>query len=470
MAGAARSRNQHVPQSSNKRRQQDMYPKQPNSIKYFLCALMFMTSITENFIAPFLPPALQNEGINEFWIGMIFASFPIFQMISSPVVPYCLQYVSHKNMMCSGLVIVAVSLGLLGSIATVIMPSGSIPTAGIITLFIAARGLNGIAIGMEDTALFAFAALAYPDENEEVVSLIEAAWGLGEILGPLLGFLIYDFVGLSIYFYVSLVLLPLAILILFVIPKPSNAIQPESDGLEVSLMQNDDQEKPKIAYKILLLNSRIVFGVVCYFLHFFIWGTITPILALQLTDGYGLKEKQVGLVYSLTGFTYIIGTLLTPYITASGFERGKTLLFDLVLLSIALLITAPAYYEVNLAVTCVGLGLLSLFLGPNIVLPPPEMIDSAKQSFKDYNMDYTTDMLSGMLSTTAGLGEASGPILGVTLAMKFGFQISLIIIASIVALVAFLSIITSKYCRCKYDPVPESECDDETAITSQSSI
>ncbi len=73
---------------------------------------------------------------------------------------------------------------------------------------------------MINTAAYSFAAQAYPDSVEKLVSVMEGVVGIGCTISPVLGVFIYNAVGFSDTFYIfGSAMTPCAILMLC-LPDP----------------------------------------------------------------------------------------------------------------------------------------------------------------------------------------------------------------------------------------------------------
>ena len=64
-------------------------------------------------IAPFFPLELEEKGVDEKYIGMIFSIYSIAVIIFSPPVGRCLEFVGYSNMLLSGLTLMGVDFVLL---------------------------------------------------------------------------------------------------------------------------------------------------------------------------------------------------------------------------------------------------------------------------------------------------------------------------------------------------------------------
>ena len=93
------------------------------------------------------------------------------------------------------------------------------------------RSLEGFGDAFALVAVFSLAAHEFPDHRDLVFGILEAAYGVGFTLGPLIGEILYAEVGFrDCFFYVSLILLPPILLIPFlkIEKEPINEVVKES--------------------------------------------------------------------------------------------------------------------------------------------------------------------------------------------------------------------------------------------------
>ena len=65
----------------------------------------------------------------------------------------------------------------------------------IVIAFNVLRFVQGAASAMVNTSCYAFASVAYPDDVEKIISLFEGVVGLGNMAGPVLGSVVYNWLG-----------------------------------------------------------------------------------------------------------------------------------------------------------------------------------------------------------------------------------------------------------------------------------
>ena len=87
-----------------------------------------------------------------------------------------------------------------------------------------------------------------------------------------------------------------------------------------------------------------------------VYCTLDPILSLRLPD-YDLSDTVSGLVYGVMPLSFMISTLLFPYIVPKRVPHRVTLITSLFGLSFSQLLVGPFFEELNLASMIAGLSL-----------------------------------------------------------------------------------------------------------------
>ena len=86
-------------------------------IVLIICSSLLASSAYA-LIAPFFPLELEEKGVDEKYIGMIFSIYSIAVIIFSPPVGRCLEYVGYSNMLLSGLTLMGIDFVLFGIIGS----------------------------------------------------------------------------------------------------------------------------------------------------------------------------------------------------------------------------------------------------------------------------------------------------------------------------------------------------------------
>mmetsp|Transcript_41108 Transcript_41108/g.53941 ORF Transcript_41108/g.53941 Transcript_41108/m.53941 type:complete len:147 (+) Transcript_41108:227-667(+) len=99
--------------------------------------------------------------------------------------------VGHARLMSFGALLMALSIAAFSS--AIYLDSN----LAIILLAIILRILQGAAAALINTAAYSFAAQGYTDQVEKVISIMESVVGVGCAAGPVLGSVVYEFLGFA---------------------------------------------------------------------------------------------------------------------------------------------------------------------------------------------------------------------------------------------------------------------------------
>ena len=159
-----------------------------------LCTLISNSAYA--MIAPFLPIEFMEKGIEEQSIGMIFAIYSVAVIIFSPFVGKSIQYVGQTNLIACGIAVMGITFILFGLIDDMSDPI-KIYIYGIILRF-----LQGTSSSFVQVTCYSIATNEYPDIKDKLVGWLEALTGLGLILGPIIGSLLYEALDFKHTFFI----------------------------------------------------------------------------------------------------------------------------------------------------------------------------------------------------------------------------------------------------------------------------
>ena len=180
-----------------------------------ILVVLILDNMTYGISEPFLPSNFEGKGISGTMIGLTQGSFAIAYMITAPLFGFFVNRVGHRNMIVMGLLLLSLSTAAFGAIEYLKT------TQQILGISITLRVLQGIASCMINTASYSYAAQAYGNDVEKVVSLFEGFIGFGTTSGGVLGGLVYNALGFEKTFYVfGVIYVPLAIVVRFLVRTP----------------------------------------------------------------------------------------------------------------------------------------------------------------------------------------------------------------------------------------------------------
>jgi DHA1 family tetracycline resistance protein-like MFS transporter len=135
---------------------------------------IFVSLVGFGIIIPLLPFYAETFGASPVWIGLLFASFSLSQLIASPVLGALSDRWGRRPVLIGSLIGTVISFVML-ALAT-----------NLLILFLA-RIVDGLSGGNITTARAYIADVTTEDQRAKAYGLIGAAFGLGFVLGPVLG-------------------------------------------------------------------------------------------------------------------------------------------------------------------------------------------------------------------------------------------------------------------------------------------
>ena len=111
-------------------------------------------------------------------------------------------------------------------------------------------------------------------------------------------------------------------------------------------------------------------------INYIAYCALDPTLSLRLAD-YGLTQTQKGLVFTIMPSTYMISTILTPYLQPKWLEVRVWLIIAAFFLGVSMCFVGPFFLEESLVCMCIALFVTGCLLGPLIIPNMAEMIVAA---------------------------------------------------------------------------------------------
>ena len=151
----------------------------------FILLTIVIDAIGLGLIMPVLPDLLRellNKGLAEaaLWAGTLSASFAVMQFLCSPTIGGLSDRFGRKPVLLLSLFVVGVDYVIMGFTNS-------------IWILLLGRIIAGIASATQSTASAFMADISDPKEKAQNFGLIGAAFGLGFILGPMLGGFLSEF-------------------------------------------------------------------------------------------------------------------------------------------------------------------------------------------------------------------------------------------------------------------------------------
>ncbi|CAI2369195.1 unnamed protein product [Moneuplotes crassus] len=381
----------------------------------------FTSSLCITLIIPLLPLELNKYEFSETVFGYIFAIDPTLCMIGSLGVGKLMVLVGRKAILLIGVCTLGLCLALLSVI------SYTTDTTVILILCFLSRACQGLATSMVQTTSFAIISKIFEERKQKYFAYLEGSQGLGLVLGPVVGGLLYMSIGFSSTFYVLGGFLIMIFLILyFKLPRTVN--DTENPLLEQTV-QRSDQESTRVSrdvirpvgYCDLLKNALFALSIISVTISTFQFAYYYPIIPLELSD-FGLSDLEISLFTSLQPLGYLFCTLFILPLCSKLFSNIKMVACTLLLGGVSHLLVGPSVplpHSLTLMIIAqllVGVILIFLMI-PSFVL----MIESAEVRFPAHK-SYVNDLSSGMFNFCGKFGQTFGAIYGSHLSKIIGFR------------------------------------------------
>ena len=335
-------------------------------------------------------------------IGIVFAIFALVIFVFSPVAGGLMTSHGKKWTYTTGLVLVSAS--------TVAFAFASSLPAGFLFAFwcLVMRVLQGIGSAMEETAAYAIIADMGSSEVSFLMGITEISTGLGYMIGPPLGGVLFSAGGFAAPFLVlGLALIPTAVLFYFRLPS--------------GLRRSDEEIDNDIPIRQLLSNPQVFIIALASVIANSDYAFLEPTLGQHLiSSGIASSQASIGAIFSISSITYTISCPLVGLL-ASRKRMGPrpVIVIGLLLQLLGFILIGPSPL---LRLERVGIGqlvvsLIFFGLGESMSMTP--VMDDMLHSCD--NSEAAVNSLSSVLAASFSLGQMVGPILGSTLTSRYTF-------------------------------------------------
>jgi MFS transporter, DHA1 family, solute carrier family 18 (vesicular amine transporter), member 1/2 len=372
-----------------------------------LLAAFALDLLLYGLVVPFLPGHAQALGASQAVTGALFASYAVGTLVATPPAAWLTDRLDARRTLLAGL------LAMLA--ATLLFAYAP----GLPALF-AARTAQGISSAVTWTAGLALVAQLYePRERLAVFSGIFIASGIGILIGPPVGGVLYAWGGFRAPFLVGALLVGLDGLGRLIFLPGRAAMKPTPAA-------NDSNGS-------LLRSGRFLLALVVTLVGAAVLALLEPTLPPLLAASFGLSPLLIGLLIGAMILVYMaalpLATLATHRLSAQ-----VTIVFGLFFgaLALVLLASSSSVGHVAFALAAVGLA-AACTLGPTLELLTA--VGEAEHAgsntavpygaiYGAYNVAYAGGILVGPLAAglaTGALGSARGIALPAVLPLLMGF-------------------------------------------------
>jgi len=422
----------------------------------------FCNAMCVSMQAPFYPREAVSKGLKVWHFGLVFGAFEITVFLVSPIIGASIKKIGVKRTLNVGIGAVGLILVAYGCLG--LLHSGSL----FLGLSMVLRVLEACGNSAFLTGSFSAIAREFPDKVASMFAMIELFFGIGEIVGPVIGGALYEVGGFTLPFAVMGSLLFLSsIFIYFVLPDTPEPPTLEADESAVKPSIRNAVTKPGILIALFKVGSAACsLG--------FLQTTLEPHLS---TLKPALSSFQVGALFMVVGGTYGLSLPLWGFLCDSKMTKNSPKFVEVVgaiLITAGFLILGPFKYlpfKKSLGSIIVGMSIHGFGLGASVVGGFSDAHKSAiKAGFPD-TID-TYGLVSGLWTSVFAFGAFVGPTFGGILfdAVTFRWAIFLVIVAELISLVMLISYLCIELCGSSPPSPPASVASDTDQVPSLPTI
>mmetsp|Transcript_17921 Transcript_17921/g.26837 ORF Transcript_17921/g.26837 Transcript_17921/m.26837 type:complete len:486 (+) Transcript_17921:22-1479(+) len=396
--------------------------KENRRIFWLTMAVLFTNYSIATFLSPFFPNYAEDNAISSTFVGIIFAAYPMGITIMSAFGTGWMKRLGVRKCVLGGMLSLAIFMFLFGITPTACKAWGLPKTSQkwIFLLFYFCAGLSG---ATSETACIMLATYRFRERSGSVSASIGTVCGIGCMVGPPLGGILYEFGGhttLPSFLFPFMIFTMASILIAAALPF---AVPRESQS-----MQNEPQETVTgVASLSEILSKSRVITLVGMGFNGALVASLDPTLAYRATkDPLNYGSSLIGFMFTASSLSYTLTSIPTGYILDK--YQGQASVFKLVqaggFLSLFLCFAmlgpikqknistvfnnAPSIW---IAMFIKGIG----SCGGNAVYP--DLIVGIGENEED-----KIARISGLWNATYAIGWALGPLLGGVLYDNLGFD------------------------------------------------
>jgi MFS transporter, DHA1 family, multidrug resistance protein len=307
-----------------------------------LFAALFVVMLGFGIIIPVLPLYARSMGATSVHLGLLMATFSIFQFIFAPIWGSLSDRIGRKPVMLIGLIGYALSHVING-------------LAGNLYILFLSRIMGGVLSSATlPTSLAMVSDVTGDDQRGSGMGILGAAMGLGVIFGPSLGGLVsHGFASYRMPFFLAaglvVILIPLAWIFI-------DETLPAAEREKHRLAHQEDGRPGRWAELVTAMKGNLAFYFVLAFLTSFAQANLEGIFSFFAMDKFNYGTREIGIIFTAIGIVSVILQGLLVGKAIKWFGESKLIVFGL-------LITAVGFY---LTTRATGLVPLTAFLALNM--------------------------------------------------------------------------------------------------------
>lgn len=355
--------------------------------KFWLIFLVvFIDLLGFGIVLPTLPYIAEKYGATALQIGMLASSYSLFQLIASPILGRLSDKYGRKPILTLSVTGTAIGFFI-------------IAFANNLWLLFLSRIIDGFTGGNISVAQAYIADNTEGKERTKAMGLIGASFGLGFILGPLVGGLLSTISFSTPFLFAGVLALTNGLLIMIYLPRSNKRSASIKTPILFSLNVIKEVFRPKIILYLAILYGMITFS----------FSLMQGIMPLFTQKQFHWDQIHNGYYFAFIGIIAVIsqGIILRKLVDR---YNEKTII------NYALILIAFGFF-----VTTFSKSVISFYFGGLFIAGSFGMLNSSLQAeISKYSLPEEQGIVMGTVQSFSALARTIGPTVG---GLVFGFSI-----------------------------------------------
>ena len=401
-----------------------------NIVNLFLisCSILF-AGLTLSLISPFYPSEALAKGVSVTQSGLVMATVFATLIIFTPVCGKYMKVFGAKKFLIAGSFIVGLGNFFFGFLSQLEDKNTFFGLSILIRFFIA------LGQAASSPAAYTLAGKQVQEKHRgKAISMAEACFGIGTMVGPTVGGGLYDMGGFSLPFWVSgsVMVFMAAIAMLF--------FKDSRESVTVI------EEENNVSWLTLFKAPGILISLFTVLFAGIAWSWYSASLEPFMSEAFSSSASEVGLVYLVFGVIYTVFTPVFGYLTDRGLDGLLTCIIGNSLIALAFIFLGPvpplafiksASWMIFLSLGIQGLGSAATYIGALLY-----MMKSARDAGIP-ETEQTNGMVSSLWVVADCVGGVAGSALGGVAFDTIGFEwgsmaMFLSIMVNVIVLIIYL--------------------------------
>lgn len=370
----------------------------------------------------------EKKGVSPSLYGLVFGIFEFGQFIFAPIAGRWIPHLTTQFALPTGLFINAWCTVIFGLLQW--SPGGMTYFWCAFTL----RFVSSIGGATYFTASFTLISTDFPSRISSLFALTEVCFGLGMIVGPALGGVLFEAGGFSLPFFVTgAFCFAVSFFTFFALKSPDPV--PKNSA--------DEEKKPRVSIFQLATYLGVIINLLISFTAFINIGFNDATLEHHLRDFTTLSPTVVGSLFLISGLVYAIATQLWGFLIGRYEDYAHSFVcVGYVLSAASLLLCGPMYpipVSPSITLVIVAQVLYGISIGSQLVGSFTRGLAETTEAGFDPDDISTQAARSSLYQSSCALGAAVGPAVGGYLMDNWGYEkASAVLFLMQIAMVSFV--------------------------------